>query len=107
MGNFTCERAGPQNGARTQRVPLESSHVDKAPQLPASWKSTSSLQNNGVLYIGVWWFGPPADFGSSRYMRHSLPDAAISSRPLYVNSVGVLLGSRSRLRSHSQLDGVK
>src|SRR5215510_13002634 len=53
MGNFICECAGPQNGASTQRVPLESSHVDNAPQLPASWKSTSSLQNNGVLYIGV------------------------------------------------------
>src|SRR4051794_13205255 len=79
IGNFACEWAGPQNGAIPPRVPLASSHVDIAPQLPASWKSTSSLQNNGVLNIGVWGSGPPRDFGSSRYTRHSLPDAAISS----------------------------
>ena len=53
IGNFACEWAGPQNGASTHRVPPASSHVDIAPQLPASWKSTSSLQNSGVLNIGV------------------------------------------------------
>ena len=50
--------------------------------------------------------GPPRDFGSSRYTRHSLPDAAISSRPLKLKIVGVLFGSRSRFRSQSQFLGV-
>src|SRR5262249_1340231 len=48
--NFEC--TGPQNGARIHRVPTESSHVDSAPQLPASWKSTSSLQNRSERYNG-------------------------------------------------------
>ena len=49
ISNLNFECTGPQNGASTQRVPAGSSHVDIAPQLPASWKSTSSLQNNDVL----------------------------------------------------------
>ena len=53
IGKSARECAGPQNGASTQRVPLPSSHVDTAPQLPASWKSTSSLQKSGVLKSGV------------------------------------------------------
>ena len=51
--NLNFEWTGPQNGARIHRLPTESSHVDNAPQLPASWKSTSSLQNSSVLYNGV------------------------------------------------------
>ena len=41
-------------GASTQRVPFVSSHVESAPQLPMSWKSTSSLQKSDVLVSGVW-----------------------------------------------------
>src|SRR5688572_31330950 len=45
IGNFACECTGPQNGASTHRVPLGSSHELSAPQLPMSWKSTSSLRS--------------------------------------------------------------
>src|SRR4249920_4059751 len=44
VGALYCEWTGPQNGASTQRVPFDSSQVESAPQLPMSWKSTSSLQ---------------------------------------------------------------
>ena len=54
IGALYCECTGPQNGASTQRVPFDSSHVESAPQLPMSWKSTSSLQNSVVLWSGVW-----------------------------------------------------
>jgi len=40
---------GPQKGARIHRLPRESSQVDMRPQLPASWKSTSSLQKSSLL----------------------------------------------------------
>src|SRR5436190_21788032 len=55
IGNLNCECCGPQKGATTKREAVAaSSQVESAPQLPESWKSASSLQNNGVLYSGVW-----------------------------------------------------
>src|SRR5260221_11661968 len=63
---------GPQNGVNTQRVLLASSQLASDPQIPASAKSTISLQISGVRYTGVRWSSPPSDSVSINYMRHSL-----------------------------------
>src|SRR5215813_15401911 len=72
IGAVNCECFGPQNGTRTHRVPLDSSHVASAPQTPAPANCTSSLQMRGVRYSGVLWSSPPSALVSSSHTRHSL-----------------------------------
>src|SRR5579885_1458587 len=52
-GALNAECFAPQNGVRTQRVPLESCHEAIDPQIPAEAKFTSSLQISGVRKSGV------------------------------------------------------
>src|SRR6266699_1172133 len=106
-GALKSECLGPQNGANTQRVPFASTQLASAPQMPAEAKLTPSLHKSGVRYRGVRWSSPPMDSVSIRYTRHSLPAETMSSRLLYSKIAGVTCMSRSRLNSHSALDGAK
>ena len=53
IGALYFECFGPQNGVSTQRCPFVSSQLVSEPQIPASAKSTVSLQISGVRSSGV------------------------------------------------------
>ena len=48
IGALNLECFGPQKGVNTQRLPCGSSQLVSEPQMPASAKSTISLQMSGV-----------------------------------------------------------
>src|SRR5207247_5829671 len=101
---LNCRCFGPQNGVNTQRVPLDSSHVARAPQTPIV-KFTSSLQRSGVRYAGVRWSSAPSELVSSIQSRHSLLDDTRYSLPWNSKIGDEALKSRSRLRIQYAFDG--
>src|SRR5437588_12921382 len=81
-GAVKSECLGPQNGAKTQRVPLASTQVVIAPQMPAEAKLKPSLHNSRVRYSVVRWSSQPTDPVSCTYARDSLPAGPHGSQPV-------------------------